>query len=67
MRRQNAPAAECDPCSVTEAAQTFGLDQFTVYRLIQHGRIRAELALFGEMVVPHEELGRVLRRQPIGS
>ncbi|ODU24804.1 MAG: hypothetical protein ABS95_01450 [Verrucomicrobia bacterium SCN 57-15] len=67
MKRQNAPAAESDQCSVTEAASTLGLDIFTVYRLIQQGRIRAELAIFGELVIPRGELDRALGNQPTAS
>jgi excisionase family DNA binding protein len=67
MKRQNAPSAESDQCSVTEAAAMLGLDTFTVYRLIQQGRIRAELALFGELVIPRGELDRVLGQHPAAS
>lgn len=67
MKRQNAPVAESDQCSVTEAGNTLGLDTFTVYRLIQQGRIRVDLAMFGELVIPRGELDRVLGHQPTAS
>src|SRR3954463_15743409 len=39
--------------SVQEAAKLLGVDYFSVYRLIQRGKLRACRALRGKLLVPH--------------
>jgi excisionase family DNA binding protein len=46
--------------SVQEAADLLGVDYFSVYRLIQRGKLRACRALRGKLLVPRSELLRLL-------
>ena len=46
--------------SIQEAADLLGVDYFTVYRLIQRGKLRACRALRGKLLVPRSELLRLL-------
>ncbi len=46
--------------SVHEAADLLGVDYFSVYRLIQRGKLRACRALRGKLLVPRSELLRLL-------
>lgn len=62
-----SPAAESDQekerlaYSVQEAADLLGVDYFSVYRLIQRGKLRACRALRGKLLVPRSELLRLLK------
>jgi excisionase family DNA binding protein len=47
--------------SLREAADLLGVDYFSVYRLIQRGKIRACRALRGKLLVPRSELLRLLK------
>jgi excisionase family DNA binding protein len=47
--------------SVQEAADLLGVDYFSVYRLIQRGKLRACRALRGKLLVPRTELVRLLK------
>lgn len=47
--------------SVHEAAALLGVDYFSVYRLIQRGKLRACRALRGKLLVPRSELLRLLK------
>jgi excisionase family DNA binding protein len=47
--------------SVHEAADLLGVDYFSVYRLIQRGKLRACRALRGKLLVPRTELIRLLK------
>ena len=47
--------------SVHEAANLLGVDYFSVYRLIQRGKLRACRALRGKLLVPRSELLRLLK------
>ena len=47
--------------SVKEAADLLGVDYFSVYRLIQRGKLRACRALRGKLLVPRTELVRLLK------
>ena len=59
---QNAPAeTERLAYSVQEAADLLGVDYFSVYRLIQRGKLRACRALRGKLLVPRSELLRLLK------
>jgi excisionase family DNA binding protein len=46
--------------SIHEAAKLLGVDYFSVYRLIQRGKLRACRALRGKLLVPRSELLRLL-------
>lgn len=46
--------------SVQESADLLGVDYFSVYRLIQRGKLRACRALKGKLLVPRSELLRLL-------
>ena len=46
--------------SIHEAARLLGVDYFSVYRLIQRGKLRACRALRGKLLVPRSELLRLL-------
>lgn len=47
--------------SIHEAAGLLGVDYFSVYRLIQRGKLRACRALRGKLLVPRSELLRLLK------
>ncbi|HSH38574.1 MAG TPA: helix-turn-helix domain-containing protein [Chthoniobacterales bacterium] len=47
--------------SVQEAADLLGVDYFSVYRLIQRGKLRACRALRGKLLVRRSELLRLLK------
>ena len=57
-----APPAEPERLaySLHEAADLLGVDYFSVYRLIQRGKLRACRALRGKLLVPRTELLRLL-------
>ena len=46
--------------SLQEAADLLGVNYFSVYRLIQRGKLRACRALRGKLLVPRTELLRLL-------
>lgn len=47
--------------SVQESADLLGVDYFSVYRLIQRGKLRACRALRGKLLIPRTELLRLLK------
>ena len=47
--------------SIQESADLLGVDYFSVYRLIQRGKLRACRALRGKLLVPRSELLRLLK------
>ena len=47
--------------SVQESADLLGVDYFSVYRLIQRGKLRACRAPRGKLLVPRTELLRLLK------
>ena len=47
--------------SVQESADLLGVDYFSVYRLIQRGKLRACRALRGKLLIPRSELLRLLK------
>jgi excisionase family DNA binding protein len=47
--------------SIQESADLLGVDYFSVYRLIQRGKLRACRALRGKLLVPRTELLRLLK------
>lgn len=56
-----APERERLAYSVKEAADLLGVDYFSIYRLIQRGKLRACRALRGKLLVPRTELLRLLK------
>jgi len=46
--------------SVGEAAQLLGVHYFSVYRMIQRGKLRACRVLRGKLLVPRSELLKLL-------
>jgi excisionase family DNA binding protein len=56
-----APEPERLAYSVQESADLLGVDYFSVYRLIQRGKLRACRALRGKLLVPRAELVRLLK------
>src|SRR5881398_2129019 len=57
----SAPEPERLAYSVQESADLLGVDYFSVYRLIQRGKLRACRALRGKLLVPRTELLRLLK------
>ena len=49
--------------SIKEAAALMGVEYFSIYRLIQRGKIRACRALRGKLLVPRTELLRLLKTE----
>ncbi len=49
--------------SIKESAALLGVEYFSVYRLIQRGKIRACRALRGKLLVPRSELLRLLKTE----
>jgi excisionase family DNA binding protein len=46
--------------SIQEAADMLGVNYFSVYRLVQRGKLKACRALRGKLLVPKSELIRLL-------
>jgi len=65
----NAPKIEDPPqierlaYSVQEAADMLGVNYFSVYRLIQRGKLRPCRALRGKLLVPRSELMLLLKTE----
>lgn len=57
----STPDSERLAYSVQESADLLGVDYFSVYRLIQRGKLRACRALRGKLLVPRTELLRLLK------
>ena len=49
--------------SLQEAADMLGVNYFSVYRLIQRGKLRPCRALRGKLLVPRTELLRLLKAE----
>ncbi len=49
--------------SVQEAADLLGVNYFSVYRLIQRGKLKVCRALRGKLLVPRTELLKLLRTE----
>ena len=47
--------------SVQEAADLLGVHYFSVYRLVQRGKLRACRVLTGKLLIPRSELERLLK------
>jgi excisionase family DNA binding protein len=46
--------------SIPESAKMLGLNYYTVYRLVQRGKLKACRVLRGKLLVPRSELTRLL-------
>jgi len=57
------PATERLAYSIQESAEMLGVNYFSVYRLIQRGKLRACRALRGKLLVPRTELLKLLRTE----
>lgn len=55
------PDAERLAYSVEEAARLLGVHYFSVYRMIQRGKLRACRVLRGKLLVPRSELLKLLK------
>ena len=51
--------------SIQEAADLLGVNYFSVYRLIQRGKLKVCRALRGKLLVPRTELLRLLKNRLI--
>jgi len=49
--------------SIQESADLLGVNYFSVYRLIQRGKLKACRALRGKLLVPRAELLKLLETQ----
>lgn len=49
--------------SIHEAADLLGVDYFSVYRLIQRGKLKACRALRGKFLITRAELNRLLNSE----
>jgi excisionase family DNA binding protein len=49
--------------SVQEAADLLGVSYYSVYRLVQRGKLKACRALRGKLLVPRSELLRLLKTE----
>ena len=56
-----APIAERLAYSVQEAADMLGVHYFSIYRLIQRGKLKTCRALRGKLLVPRTELLKLLQ------
>jgi excisionase family DNA binding protein len=49
--------------SLHESAEMLGVDYFSVYRLVQRGKLKACRALRGKFLIPRAELLRLLKTE----
>ena len=54
------PPTERLAYSIQEAADLLGVNYFSIYRLIQRGKLKACRALRGKLLVPRAELLKLL-------
>ncbi len=59
----NKPSSERIAYSIPEAAKMLGLNYFSVYRLVQRGKLKACRALRGKFIIPKAELFRFLESE----
>jgi excisionase family DNA binding protein len=60
---QPAPSGERLAYSIQEAAEMLGINYFSVYRLIQRGKLKPCRALRGKLLVPRTELLSLLKTE----
>ena len=58
-----APSPERLAYSIQESAEMLGVNYFSVYRLIQRGKLKPCRALRGKLLVPRTELLRLLKTE----
>lgn len=49
--------------SIQEAADLLGVNYFSIYRLIQRGKLKACRALRGKLLIPRSELLKLLKTE----
>jgi excisionase family DNA binding protein len=57
---ESPPAIERLAYSIQESADMLGVNYFSIYRLIQRGKLKACRALRGKLLVPRTELLKLL-------
>jgi len=57
------PQTERLAYSIQEAAHLLGVNYFSVYRLVQRGKLKACRALRGKLLVPRSELLKLLKTE----
>ena len=57
------PATERLAYSIQESAYMLGVNYFSVYRLIQRGKLKACRVLRGKLLVPRTELLKLLKTE----
>lgn len=60
---QPAKSPERLAYSVREAADLLGVNYFSVYRLVQRGKLKVCRALRGKLLVPRDELLKLLKSE----
>ncbi|HTX21156.1 MAG TPA: helix-turn-helix domain-containing protein [Candidatus Aquilonibacter sp.] len=60
---EQSPQKERIAYSIHEAADMLGVEYFSVYRLIQRGKLKACRALRGKFFIPRTELFRLLNTE----
>jgi excisionase family DNA binding protein len=63
VQQTDSAAKERLAYSIGEAAQLLGVHYFSVYRLIQRGKLRPCRALRGKLLIPRTELLKLLRME----
>jgi excisionase family DNA binding protein len=61
--KETPPDAERLAYSIAESAALLGVHYFSVYRLIQRGKLRACRVLSGKLLVPRSELLKLLKTE----
>jgi excisionase family DNA binding protein len=61
--QQRPPQTERLAYSLHEAAEMLGVDYFSVYRLVQRGKLKACRALRGKFLISRGELLRLLKTE----
>jgi excisionase family DNA binding protein len=63
IKLEQAPQNERLAYSIHEVADMLGVDYFSVYRLIQRGKLKACRALRGKFLITRTELFRLLNAE----
>jgi excisionase family DNA binding protein len=63
LNTNEQPQNERIAYSIPEAADMLGLDYFSVYRLVQRGKLKACRALRGKFLISRTELFRLLNTE----
>lgn len=63
VESESAPPGQTERLaySLHESAEMLGVDYFSVYRLVQRGKLKACRALRGKFLIPRTELMRFLK------